>query len=256
MEPNRCVVILAGGQGSRLKPYTTVLPKPLIPVCDLPILEVLVHQLRNDGFKNIILAVNHHEGLLRSYFGDGSSLGVNITYSKEHRALGTIGPLHLVADRLPDHFLVMNGDLLTDLRFSACLDAHVASGRILTVGTFQRNIRIGDGVIETRDDGTIHTFREKPTLSVWVSMGIYAMSRDILKFVPPGQPFGMDQLILALLRANVGVNAYRHNGEWYDIGSPQDLELANLALTERRAKFLPESVPVETCGVLAETPAP
>ena len=232
------VVILAGGRGSRLRPYTTVLPKPLIPVCEVPILEVLIHQLREAGFGDLILAVNHHEGLVRSYFGDGSGLGVRIGYSKEDRALGTIGPLHLVADRLSDHFLVMNGDLLTDLRFGRLMEAHTSSGRLLTVGTYRRTVQIGDGVIESSPDGDISGFQEKPSINLWISMGVYAMSRGILDFIPVGRPFGMDQLILAMLEQRVKVNTYPHDGEWYDIGSPADLERANVALAQRRGQFL------------------
>lgn len=235
---DHCVVILAGGQGSRLKPYTAVLPKPLIPVCDVPILEVLIHQLRSEGFDRLILAVNRHEGLLRSYFGDGEKFGVEITYSKEERALGTIGPLHLVCDELAENFLVMNGDLLTDLSFRRCLDTHVAAGRVLTVGTCKRIIRVGDGVVETNDDGAITSFREKPVIHFWISNGIYAMSRRVLDFIPRHRPFGMDELVLAMLGAGVPIHTYRHEGEWYDIGCAGDLERANAALTARREKFL------------------
>ena len=238
MERDSCVIILAGGQGSRLRPYTKVLPKPLIPVCDVPILEVLIHQLRSEGLRRLILAVNYHEGLVRSYFGDGSDLGVEIQYSAENRPLGTIGPLRLVADEMPEHFLVMCGDLLCDMRFRSLLDAHTASGRILTVATCKRVVQINDGVIETADDGTVLSFQEKPTINVWISMGIYAMSRSILKYIPEDRPFGMDELILAMLGAEEPIDTYRHEGEWYGIGTPSELESANVALTERRAKFL------------------
>lgn len=237
MQRDHSVVILAGGQGRRLKPYTTVLPKPLVPVCDVPILEVLIHQLRNEGFHHLILAVNRHEGLLRAYFGDGSEFGVQITYSKEARLLGTIGPLHLVSDMLGEHFLVMNGDLLTDLRFRACLDTHAASGGILTVGTCRRTVQIGDGVIETDTQGQITGFREKPSINLWISNGVYAMSRAVLEFIPQDRPFGMDELILTLLRAHVPVQTHRHEGEWYDIGCADDLDRANAAFSTRREQF-------------------
>ncbi len=233
-----CVVILAGGRGSRLKPYTSVLPKPLIPVCDVPILEILVHQLRSQGFRRLILAVNHHEGLLRSYFGDGSAFGVDVSYSKERRALGTIGPLHLVADRLPEHFLVMNGDLLTDMSFRTCLDRHVLSRRSLTVGTSFRVVRIGDGVIETNDASEITGFREKPTMRFRISNGVYAMSRSVLDYVRTDRPFGMDELVLAMLRDGAPVGTQHHEGEWYDIGCAADLERANVAFAGNRTRFL------------------
>ena len=238
MNDDPCVIILAGGQGSRLRPYTKVLPKPLIPVCDVPILEVLIHQLRSEGLRRLILAVNYHEGLVRSYFGDGSELGVQIQYSREDRPLGTIGPLKLVADEMPEHFLVMCGDLLCDMGFRSLLASHSASGHLLTVATCKRVIQINDGVIEAAEDGTVLSFQEKPTIDVWISMGIYAMSRSILKYIPDDRPFGMDELILALLSAGEPINTYRHDGEWYGIGTPSELERANAALTERRGKFL------------------
>ena len=254
MRSENTVVILAGGQGSRLKPYTTVLPKPLIPVCDVPILEVMIHQLRNEGFEHLILAVNHHEGLLRSYFDDGSEFGVQITYSKEDRALGTIGPLHLVGDRLTEHFLVMNGDLLTDLSFRALLDAHIGRGAALdesgggdagrgsvTVGTCRRTVQIGDGVVQTDGEGQITHFSEKPAISFWISNGIYAMSRSVLEFIPRNRPFGMDELVPAMLARGLPVQTYCHEGEWYDIGCAEDLERATVAFAERREKFLAPS---------------
>lgn len=233
------VFILAGGQGSRLKPYTTVLPKPLIPVCDVPICEVLIHQLRDAGFRRIILGVNHHEGLVRSYFGDGRSMGVEIEYSRENAPLGTVAPLRLAADRLTDNFLVMNGDLLTDVDFRAMLKAHIAGGCVLTVGTYQRSLQIGDGVIDADDRGQITAFREKPAMNFWISMGVYAMRRSVLDWIPDNQPFGMDTLVLAMLAKGEPVNTFRHEGEWYDIGSPGDLERAAVAFAQRRHRFLP-----------------
>ncbi len=234
-----CAVILAGGQGSRLRPFTTVLPKPLIPVCDVPILEVVIHQLREQGFRKVVLAVNHHDRLIRSYFGDGRSMGVEIVYSKENRPLGTVGPLHLISDELPETFLMMNGDLLTDLRFGSFLEDHAESGRVLSVCTCERRVELGDGVIETSEDGLISGFREKPTVGFWISAGIYAMRRDVLDSIPRETAFGMDQLILGLVGSGVAVRTYRHEGSWYDIGSPEDLRLANAAFAERRDQFLP-----------------
>jgi len=232
------VVILAGGQGSRLKPFTTVLPKPLIPVCDVPILEILMQQLRDQGFHRLHLAVNRHEALLRSYFGDGGDLGVTIVYSREDRALGTIGPLRLVTDELTDNFLVMNGDLLTDIPFRRMIERHAGSENILTVGTCRRTVPIGDGLIDLDANGRIVGFREKPALDFWISNGIYAMSREILEFIPEGRSFGMDELILDLLRRGIPIATFRHGGEWYDIGCSEDLERANIAFSDHRTRFL------------------
>lgn len=234
-----CAFILAGGQGSRLRPYTKVLPKPLIPLCDLPISEILIHQLRRAGFRRLIMGVNHHEALLRSYFRDGKDFGVDISYSRENRQLGTVAPLHLVADRLPEHFLVLNGDLLTDLDFRAFAADHRTTGCDLSIATFRRSVRIGDGVIDIADDGSVSGFREKPQLRFWVSMGIYAMKRSILDIIPNDRPFGMDQLVLTMLKDRRPVQTHRHQGQWYDIGCPTDLERATQAFSEQRSLFLP-----------------
>ncbi len=244
-------VVLAGGRGSRLKPYTHVLPKPLMPVCDAPILEVVINQLRDHGFCDLTLAVNHLEGLVRSYFGDGGEQGVAINYSKEDRPLGTVGPLRLLADRLPESFLVMNGDLLTDISFSQFYEAHTRSKCVLTVGTFTREHLIADGVIDTDEAGLVTGFREKPRYETLVSMGVYMMSRDVLNHIPEDRPFGMDDLILRLLEHNIPINTFHHRGEWYDIGCPEDLENANIAFAERRPKFIrqEQDTLVNACGV-------
>lgn len=239
MRDEPCAFLLAGGQGSRLRPYTTVLPKPLVPVQDLPISEILMRQLRHAGFKRIIMGVNHHEGLLRSYYGDGGALGVEITYSRENRELGTVAPLHLVADRLPEHFLLLNGDLLTDLDFRRFFEAHRDTGRDLTIATYRRAIPVPDGVIEFAPDGTIERFREKPTLNFWVSMGIYAMRKSVLRSIPQDRAYGMDDLILAMVGGQEAIHTHRHDGGWYDIGCPADLERANVAFAENRHRFLP-----------------
>jgi NDP-sugar pyrophosphorylase family protein len=236
-----CAVILAGGQGSRLRPYTSVLPKPLIPVCDVPILEVVMHQLREQGFRRILLAVNHHEGLIRSYFGDGRAYGVDIAYSKEDRPLGTVGPLRLLADELPETFLMMNGDLLTDLAYGTLLEQHASSGRLLTVCAYERKVTLGDGVLETTPDGLLSGFREKPTLGFWISAGIYALRRSVLEHIPADRAFGMDDLIHGLASERVPVGVYRHEGAWYDIGVPDDLKSAGAAFAKQRGRFLNES---------------
>ncbi len=240
MHQRACAVILAGGQGSRLKPFTTVLPKPLIPIDDVPISEIVVHQLREAGFRKIILAVNRHEGLLRSYFGDGERFGLEITYSRETTPLGTAGPLYLMRDRLPEFFLVMNGDLLTDLDYGTLLVQHAASKCDLTVATYRRTQQIADGVIDIDEGGGITSFREKPTHQFWISMGIYACRRSILDLIPDGQPMGMDDVILSMLRAGSSVNTHRHDGAWYDIGCPHSLERATEAFSEHRSRFLPQ----------------
>lgn len=238
MTKNDCVVILAGGQGSRLRPYTTVLPKPLIPVGDVPILEIVINQLRHRGFRRLIFATNYRDGLLRSYFGNGDAYGVEIIYSKEDRPLGTVGPLHLVADHLPETFLMMNGDILTDLNYRDLLDAHKRSGRLLTLGTYLRRLEVADGVLDIDEHGLVSGFREKPVIPLSISLGAYAMSRDLLDHIPTDRPFGMDDLIQSLLEKGIPVNTFRHDGRWLDIGCPQDLERANELFSTQRKAFM------------------
>ena len=141
-------VILAGGKGTRLRPYTVVLPKPLMPIGESPILEVIVKQLAAAGFDHITMAVNHQAEIIKAFFMDGSKWGIRIDYSLEDQPLGTMGPLKLIKD-LPEHFLVMNGDILTDLDFATFHDAHVASGRIFTISSHLREQLVDYGVLET-----------------------------------------------------------------------------------------------------------
>lgn len=214
-------VVLAGGKGTRLRPYTVVLPKPLMPIGDYPILEVVVRQLVHHGFDRITLAVNHQAELIKAFFGDGSKWGIPIDYSLENEPLGTMGPLRLIAD-LPEHFLVMNGDILTDLDFAAFYDAHVADDALFSISAQCRDHQIDYGVLETHPDGTLRGFLEKPTRSFEVSMGVYMVSRAVLPFVRPASVYGFDSLMLDLLRAGQRVCVRRHEGYWLDIGRPDD----------------------------------
>lgn len=243
MNGDDCAVLLAGGVGSRLRPYTTVLPKPLMPVGEKPILEIVIQQLRHYGFRRVVLAVNHRDALIRAVIGDGSGYGLRVTYSKEPRPLGTIGPLHLLAERLPESFLVMNGDLLTDLDYRAFLEAHRTEETCLSVGVVRREQPIDYGVIDVGGDGRAVAFREKPTLDLWVSMGVYAMDRRILEYVPPDRPFGFDDLMTTLLKQGVPIACRPHRGQWHDIGRPDDFEIAAEAFRQNKDLFLPTETP-------------
>lgn len=217
-------VILAGGKGTRLRPYTVTLPKPLVPVGDRAILEIVIEQLRSAGVTRVTMAVNHLAQLLQAYFGDGSRYGLKIDYSLEEQPLGTMGPLRNIAD-LPENFLVMNGDVLTDVDYRAFWQEHLSGGWAASVCTFRRTVKIDFGVLEVSPDGFLTAFREKPEVSHDVSMGIYAFRRDVLKYFPPG-PFGFDQLMLTLLERGVPVRCRPHRGQWLDIGRPDDYERA------------------------------
>lgn len=214
-------VILAGGKGTRLRPYTVVLPKPLMPIGEYPILEVVIRQLAAHGFRHITMAVNHQAELIRAFFGDGAKWNLRIDYSLESEPLGTMGPLRLIRD-LPDHFLVMNGDILTDLDFATFHDTHVAEDRQFTISSYAREQKIDYGVLVSGDDRALREFREKPTTPYEVSMGVYMVSRRVLDLVPEGRPYGFDGLMHDMLAAGRRVDVRRFEGYWLDIGRPDD----------------------------------
>jgi len=223
--PQRRAVILAGGLGTRLRPYTVSLPKPLMPVGEYPILEIIVRQLARAGFGHITLAVNHQAELMRAYFGDGARWGVHIDYSLETQPLSTMGPLRLIPD-LPAHFLVMNGDILSDVDYATFLDSHAEHEHLFTVSASRRLEKIDYGVLHVGDSGRLSGFEEKPALPYLVSMGIYAVSARVIDFIPPNQAFGFDHLILRLLAEGQPVEVKPHAGYWSDIGRPDDYQRA------------------------------
>ncbi|MFI9308818.1 sugar phosphate nucleotidyltransferase [Streptomyces triculaminicus] len=227
-------VILAGGKGVRLRPYTTALPKPLVPIGDQhAILEIVMRQLACAGFTSCTLAIGHLGHIIRAYVGDGSQWGIDVDYTTEESPLGTMGPLLTMTDRLPEHFLVMNGDILTDLDFGDVLGDHIASGAPLTIATYARTVNIDFGVLTT-DSGRVVGFAEKPSMDYRVSMGVYGVSRDALARYTPGLPLGFDELVLDLLAANTPPNAYEFDGYWLDIGRPDDYDRANAEFSVRR----------------------
>ena len=218
---NLKAVILAGGKGTRLRPYTVVLPKPLMPVGDYPILEVIIKQLVPAGFNQITLAINHQAALFRTFFGDGEKWNANIDFSLEKEPLGTMGPLKLI-DNLPDDFLVMNGDILTDLSYSALYNNHLNSGAWLTISSFKRIQDIDYGVLEVNENRSLSGFKEKPNIPFEVSMGIYILNKKVLDLIPKDKYYGFDHLVLDLLSANKKINVVLHEGYWLDIGRPDD----------------------------------
>lgn len=217
----RRAVILAGGLGTRLRPYTVVLPKPLMPVGDYPILEVIIRQLVSRGFDHITLAVNHQAELIQAFCGDGSKWGVRLDFSLEHERLGTMGPLRLIRD-LPDHFLIMNGDVLSDLDFAQFHDSHVQEDRGFTISAALRDQSVDYGVLQTDENDRLSGFDEKPTMRVKVSMGIYMMARRTLRFLPASGMFGFDHLMQAMLAEGAPVRVEPFAGYWLDIGRPDD----------------------------------
>lgn len=225
-------IILAGGRGTRLKPYTTVIPKPLVPIGDKAILEILIEKLKKNGIMNLTLCVNHLAEIIIAYFGNGKKYKIKINYSIEDKPLSTVAPLKLIKD-LPANFFVMNGDLLTDLNFNDLYEYHTKKRSLLTIATYKRKVKIDFGVIKF--DKKTHQavdFFEKPEYKFDVSMGVYVFNKKVLDFVPNNKPFGFDDLMLTLLKNNQKVNIYPYDGYWLDIGRPDDYEKANLDISK------------------------
>ena len=209
-------IILSGGKGTRLKPYTITIPKSLVPVGERPILGIIIDQLIKNGFKHITLAVNHMSEIIRAYFGDGSGLGIKLDYSVEDIPLSTIGPLTLIND-LPEHFLVMNGDVLTDMSYRDLMAVHLKMRNDMTVATYSREQQIDFGVISLDDNNKIIGFSEKPTYSLKVSMGVYAMSRHLIRQLKAKKPYGFDDLMIDCIKNNNKIASYLYDGYWLDI---------------------------------------
>ncbi|MDO8480899.1 MAG: sugar phosphate nucleotidyltransferase [Nanoarchaeota archaeon] len=229
-------VILAGGKGTRLKPYTTTLPKPLMPVGDQAILEIVIAQLKAAGITEITLAVGHLAELIMAYFGDGKKHGVKITYYREESPLGTAGPLANITG-LNESFLVMNGDILTTLSYKKLIDEHKKSGAAVTVSVNRREVNIDYGVISTNNKGDITAYTEKPKLQYDVSMGINVVHPRALAYLKKGQRFDFPDFIRLLLAKGEQVKVYESKDYWLDIGRPDDYVKAQEEFTAE--KFLP-----------------
>lgn len=230
-------VILAGGKGTRLRPYTVVLPKPLMPLGDYPILEVIVRQLVKSGFDHITMTVNHQAELIKTFFGNGEKWGIKIDYSLEDKPLSTMGPLSLIDD-LPENFLVMNGDILTDLNFDDFYTHHSMAGNIFTISSYVREHVNLYGVLETNDQQELVDFKEKPVTRFEVSMGIYMLNKAVLDHIPHNQPYGFDHLMLDLIKVNKNAAVRPFDGYWLDIGRPDDYMVAIDEFEKNKAIFL------------------
>lgn len=220
-------VILAGGRGTRLKPYTTVFPKPLMPIKDRPILDIIIQKLKSSDIDEIILAVGHLSELIMAFFGDGTKFGVKIKYSREDKPLGTIGGLGFIKDELNEPFLMMNGDVLTTLNFHDLIGYHKNNDAIATIALNKRDVHIDFGVVELDDNNNISKFIEKPNIDYLVSMGIYVFSPKVLEFIKPNEYLDFPDLINDLISKKEKVNGYIYDGYWLDIGRPEDYERAN-----------------------------
>jgi len=214
-------VILAGGKGTRLLPYTTVIPKPLMPVGDRPILELIIRQLKHYGFSQVTMAVGHLAELIEAYFSDGNKYGIKIDYSREDEPLGTIGSLSLI-DTLDTTFLVMNGDVLTNLDYWKLVDFHKKNQAVATIATYNKKVKVDLGILEMDEDFQLKQYVEKPTLKYDVSMGIYVFEPEILSFIEPNEYLDFPDLVLTLMKAGRKVIGFPFDGYWLDIGRHED----------------------------------
>ncbi len=233
-------VVLAGGKGARLAPYTTILPKPLMPIGDMPILEVMLLQMKNAGIKHVVLTVGHLSELLRSFFKDGKQFGVDITYSYESCPLGTAGPIALV-DGLDETFLVSNGDVLTTLNLHDLIEFHREQKAIATIAAHHRQSRIDLGVIQKNGDHLITGYIEKPVYDFMVSMGIYVFEPAVLNYIERDQYLDIPDLIKKLIAADERIVEYEFNGYWEDLGRPDDYARASRDFENMRPEFLPNN---------------
>jgi NDP-sugar pyrophosphorylase family protein len=225
-------VILAGGKGTRLKPYTTVFPKPLMPIGDRPILEIVIGQLKSHGFDEAIVTVGHLAELIMTFFGDGSKLGIKIKYSREDKPLGTAGGLGLIKQELNETFLMMNGDVLTTLSYSDLVNYHKRNGAIATIALNKRAVKIDFGVVELDDGNSIAGYTEKPKIDYLVSMGVYVFNTKALEYIKPNEYLDFPDLIKKLISNGETVKGYVYEGYWLDIGRPDDYERANREIEE------------------------
>ena len=239
----RRAVILAGGLGTRLRPYTTVLPKPLMPVGDRPILDVVIRQLARAGFEQVTIATGYLAELIEAFFGDGSRYGLPIDYFREDEPLGTVGALSLI-EGLDRDFLVMNGDVLTDLDYRELLDRHRAGGQAATIATHKREIQISLGVMHFDSDDDpdrVTGYSEKPTLNYDASMGVYCFSPRAIQQITPGERLDFPDLVLRLIDVGEDVRAWRPDCYWLDIGRHDDYEQAQEEFNRRRHQFIPQN---------------
>ena len=233
-------VILAGGKGTRLRPYTTVFPKPLVPVGDMPVLEILLRQFRRCGICDITIAVGHLAELIQAFFGDGGKLRLNITYSLEDKPLGTAGPLSLIGG-LDSDFIVTNGDLLTTLPYSDLLKAHREQKAAATIAVHKKDVKIDLGILEFNKESNVTKYIEKPTYHYFVSMGVYVFSPRVLQYIERDKYLDFPDLVQILLNKGEKVYAFQNDAYWLDIGRQEDYQQAIEGFESQKHLFLGDS---------------
>jgi NDP-mannose synthase len=235
----RQAVIMAGGKGTRLHPYSALFPKPLMPLGDMPILELLLRRMKAAGVREVILAVNHLRHLIEAYFGDGSELGLRLCYSSEDRPLGTAGALGNMLHKLDDTFFLMNGDLLTTMDLRRMAATHRSERADASIGIYERENKIDFGLIEFDSNNLLHAYREKPTNKYYVSMGVYILQREaVRRHVTEVDYLDMPNLLLKIKNSDGRVICFRDDCIWLDIGRPDDFALAQKMFEEDRQAFV------------------
>lgn len=234
-------VVLAGGLGMRLRPYTMNIPKPLLPLGDTPTMDIVMHQLAGDGFERVVITLGHLPELVKAFLGDGSRFGLSIEYQVEEEPLGTAGPLRLVHD-LEEHFLVMNGDLLTTIDYRALVTDVAEHDAGATIALARRQVNIDYGVVHTTAAGTLERYEEKPALDYYVSTGVYALARRAVDKVPEGR-FDMPSLMSALVESDDVVRCLPTEAYWQDIGRFDDYQRASADFVADPQRFLRSSAP-------------
>ncbi len=231
-------VILAGGKGTRLAPYTTIFPKPLVPIGDRPILEIIVRQLVRQGLGDILLSVGHLGELIEAYFQNGhrNIPGLQLEYFREKQPLGTAGSLAMIPG-LDETFLAMNGDILTTLNYQALIRHHREHEAALTIAMHRKDVKIDLGVLETDANGELTSYSEKPLYSFEVSMGIYVYEPHVLQYMPKGQYLDFPDLVRLLLNKGEKIVGFPSRDYWLDIGRREDYELAQQEYSSRAAEF-------------------
>lgn len=233
------VIILAGGRGTRLMPYTATIPKPLVPVGDLPILEILIMQLKKCGVREIIISTGHLAELIEAYFKNGNKWGVKVRYVREDKPLGTAGAIRNVKN-LNDNFIVMNGDILTDIDYLDLYKFHIGNKGIATIAAVKREISVDFGVVESDEDSRLTNYIEKPKYSKYVSMGINVFNKRCKKYISKGESIGIPELVLRMKSKNEEVYCYNGEVYWLDIGRIEDFQTAQEEFEKNRSRILYE----------------
>ncbi|MDD2228297.1 MAG: sugar phosphate nucleotidyltransferase [Candidatus Cloacimonetes bacterium] len=225
-------VILSGGLGTRLKPFTEIIPKPLLPIGEKAVLEIQIEHLKANGFNHIYLATNYKSAYIESFFGDGSKYGVNLTISKEDQPLGTAGPVKLLQDQFTEPFLVMNGDILTQLPYKKLYEFALRNDSLLTICTKEIVTPFQFGNIHT-DGDFVTGIEEKPDFRTTILAGIYVFKPGVLDLIPDRERFGMDKLIRKMIELKLPITHYPIEEYWLDIGQVKDYEMAQEVYKER-----------------------